>query len=75
MCPTSDVLLDFFMLDSSFCFSSLHSLFDFGKGVQSSEAWILPINELPFALPWIIQSSHSILDCFGDKKAIKNTKT
>ena len=36
------------------CFSSLHSWFAFGKGLQSSKAWIIHVNELPFALPWII---------------------
>ena len=50
-------------------------LIGFGKGLQSSNTWILHVNELPFALPWTIQSSLSFLDCFGDEKAIKNTKT
>ena len=50
-------------------------LIGFGNGLRSSKAWILDVNELPFSFPWIIQSSPSILDCFGDKKAIKNTKT
>ena len=74
MCPTVIVLLDFFLLDSSLCFSSLHSWFGFDKGLRISKAWILHVNELPFALLWIIQSSPSILDCFGDKKAIKTPK-
>ena len=71
--PTAAILLDFFMLDSSLCFSSLHSWFDFGKGLQSSKACILLVNELPFDFPWIIQSSTSILDCFGDKKKLSKT--
>ena len=75
MCPAAALLLNFFMLDSSLCFSSLDSWFGFSKGLQSSKAWILHVNELPFALPWIIQSSPSILDCIGDQKSIKNTKT
>ena len=53
------VLLDFFILDSSLYFSSLHSWFAFGKGLQGSKAWILHVNELPFSLPWIIQNSPS----------------
>ena len=56
-------------------FFLLAFLISFGKGLQSSKAWILHVNELPFAFPWTIQSSLSFLDCFGDKKTIKNTKT
>ena len=37
----------------SLCFPSLHSGFSYGKGLQSSKAWILHVNELPIALPWI----------------------
>ena len=73
MCPRVFVLLDFFLLDFSLCFPSLHSWLAFGKGLQSSKACILLVNELPFALPWIIQSSPSILDCFGDKKKLSKT--
>ena len=36
------------------CFSSLHPWFGFGKGLQSSKAWILHVNGLPFAFPWIL---------------------
>ena len=56
-------------------FFLLAFLIGFGKGLRSSKAWILHVNELPFALLWTIQSSPSFLDCFGDQKAIKNTKT
>ena len=32
-------------------------LISFGKGLHNSKAWILHVTELPFALPWIPQSS------------------
>ena len=73
MCLVFALLLNFFMLDSSLCFSS-HSWFAFGKGLRSSKSWILYVNELPFSFPWARQSSPSFLDCFGDQKAIKTPK-
>ena len=67
--------LEFLHVRFLYLFILLAFLIGFGKGLQSSKSWILHVNELPFALPWTIQSSLSFLDCFGDEKAIKNTKT
>ena len=48
-------LLSYWILHVRFlCFSSLHPWFGFGKGLQSSKAWILHVNGLPFAFPWIL---------------------
>ncbi|RVW20763.1 hypothetical protein CK203_113241 [Vitis vinifera] len=63
MCPRVAILLNFFMLD--FFIFLLAFLIGFGKGLRSSKAWILHVNELPFDFPWIIQRSPSFLDCFG----------
>ena len=67
--------LEFLHVRFLYLFFLLAFLIGFGKGLQSSKAWILHVNELSFAFRWTIQSSPSFLDFFGDKKAIKNTKT
>ena len=75
MCPIVVVFLNFFMLDSSLCFSSLHSWFGIWQrtkklqSLDSSCKWA----SICFAIDYIELSL--ILDFFGEKKAIKNTKT
>ena len=50
-------------------------LIDLAKATKLSKTWILHVFELHLASPWIIHNSLSLLACFNDKKAFKNTKT
>ena len=45
------------------------------RAMKCSKARILHVFELQLALPWISQNSPSLLACFNDQIATKNTKT
>ena len=45
------------------------------KATKLSKTWILHVFELYLAFPLIIHNFPSLLACFNDQKAIKNTKT
>ena len=45
------------------------------RAMKCSKAWILHVFELQLPLPWISQNSPSLLACFNDQIATKNTKT
>ena len=66
-------------LFSSLCFSSLLCSFlayfeRLWQRAMEIQTLVLHEFELPKAFPWTIYSSPSILDCFGDQKAIKTPK-
>ena len=45
------------------------------RAMKCSKAQILHVFELQLAFPWISQNSSSLLACFNDQIATKNTKT